>query len=113
LWGDGSPRREFLHVDDLADAVVFLMKNYDYNDIGEFVNVGTGKDITIEELARLIAEVIGFRGDFRWDTSKPNGTPRKLLDVSRLHALGWHARIPLQAGIEKTYQWYREHNFES
>jgi len=105
VWGTGAPRREFLHVDDLADAAVFLMQNYD----GEaFVNVGVGQDISIRELAELIREVVGFEGEIRFDTSKPDGTPRKLLDVSKLNALGWRARIPLRAGLRQTYQWYVE-----
>jgi len=105
VWGTGKPRREFLHVDDLADAAVFLMRNYD----GEaFVNVGVGQDISIRELAELIREVVGFEGEIRFDTSKPDGTPRKLLDVSKLNALGWRARIPLREGLRQTYQWYVE-----
>jgi len=96
IWGTGTPRREFLHVDDLADACVFLMQNY--ND-SQFVNVGVGEDISIKDLALLIQDIVGYRGELRFDTSKPDGTPRKLLDVSRLHALGWKARIPLRDGI--------------
>jgi len=106
LWGDGSPRREFLYVGDLAEAVVFLMQNYDYSDIGEFVNTGTGKDITIKELAELMSDIIGFNGDIEWDSSKPNGTPQKLLDVSRINSLGWKAKTSLRDGIQKTYEWY-------
>ena len=101
LWGSGTPRREFLHVDDLADASVFLMENYDGAQV---VNVGTGVDLSIAELAQLIAEVVGWRGRFTYDTSKPDGTPRKLLDVSRLSALGWRARIGLREGIAETYE---------
>jgi len=108
LWGDGSPLREFLYADDLADAVVFLMDNADWQDTGDFVNVGTGKDISIKDLAHLMADIIGYKGSFSWDTTKPNGTPRKLLDVSRLSAFGWTAKTPLKEGIEKTYRWYRE-----
>lgn len=106
LWGTGTPRREFLHVDDLADAAVFLMQHY---DSGEIVNVGVGEDLTILELATMIGEITGFGGALRFDTSRPDGTPRKLLDVSRLHALGWKAKIPLRQGIEQTYRWYLEH----
>lgn len=106
LWGTGSPRREFLHVDDLADAAVFLMERYDGEDI---VNVGVGEDVTIAELAEIVRDVVGYEGAIEWDTSKPDGTPRKLLDVSRLHALGWRARIGLREGIEQTYRWYCEH----
>ncbi len=108
LWGDGSPLREFLYADDLADAVVFLMENVDWKEIGDFVNVGTGKDIKLKDLAKLMAEIIGYKGSFSWDASKPNGTPRKLLDVSRLSALGWTAKTSLREGIEKTYKWYCE-----
>jgi GDP-L-fucose synthase len=104
LWGTGTPRREFLHVDDLADASVFLMERYSSPEI---VNVGTGEDLSILELAGMIGEVTGFRGKLRFDHSKPDGTPRKLLDVSRLTALGWKARIPLREGIERTYEWYK------
>jgi len=104
IWGSGNPRREFLHVDDLADAVVFVMKNRSDEDM---VNIGTGTDVTIAELARLIARIVGFTGRFVFDSSKPDGTPRKLLDVSRLEALGWRPRIDLEAGIRQTYDWYR------
>ncbi len=107
LWGTGSPRREFLHVDDLADACLFLMQNYDDS---QFVNIGVGKDIPIKELAMLIKAIVGFQGGILWDSSKPDGTPRKLLDVSRLNALGWKARIGLREGIEKTYRWFLEHS---
>jgi len=104
VWGSGTPRREFLHVDDLADACVFLMQNYSSPDI---VNVGWGKDISIAELADLISGVVGFGGGLEFDPSKPDGTPRKLLDTSRLAALGWQPRIELEAGIASTYDWYR------
>lgn len=104
LWGDGSSMREFLHADDLADAAVFLMEHADAKDIGEFVNVGTGEDIPIKDLAALIARIVGYSGEIVWDTSKPNGTPRKLLDVSRLAALGWKYRISLEQGIRMTYE---------
>lgn len=106
LWGTGSPKREFLFVDDLADAVTFLMEKYDYKDIGEIVNIGIGTDVTIKELAEQIKSVIGFEGELKWDTSKPDGTPRKLLDVSRLKNLGWQARHTLKEGILKTYESY-------
>jgi GDP-L-fucose synthase len=104
IWGSGRPRREFLHVDDLADAVVFLMKTWSED---EPINIGTGTDVTIAELARMIADVVGFTGQFVYDNSKPDGTPRKLLDISKLTALGWRSRITLQAGIRQTYEWYR------
>jgi GDP-L-fucose synthase len=104
IWGSGRPRREFMHVDDLADAVIFLMKTWSDE---EPINIGTGTDVTITDLARLIADVVGFRGQFVFDASKPDGTPRKLLDVTRLTALGWSPRIDLAAGIRQTYEWYR------
>jgi GDP-L-fucose synthase len=104
IWGSGRPRREFLHVDDLADAVVFLMKTWSDE---EPINIGTGTDLTITDLARLIANVVGFTGRFVFDDSKPDGTPRKLLDVSKLTGLGWRPSIDLQAGIRQTYEWYR------
>jgi len=103
IWGTGTPLREFLHVDDLADAAVFLMNNYSSED---FINVGVGEDITILALAELVAEIVGFHGKIVTDTSKPDGTPRKLMDVSRLHALGWKARIGLREGIAAVYQWF-------
>jgi GDP-L-fucose synthase len=103
LWGTGTPRREFLHVDDLADACLFLMRTYEDPEI---INVGTGDDISIRDLAEMIADIVGFDGDIVQDTSKPDGTPRKLMDVTRLTRLGWQARIPLRQGIEETYRWY-------
>jgi GDP-L-fucose synthase len=106
LWGDGTPRREFLYIDDLAEAAVFLMERYGYHEIGGFVNVGTGQDVTVQELAELVAEIVGFGGEYTFDRSKPNGMPRKLLDVSKIHKLGWMARTPLREGIERTYAWY-------
>lgn len=106
VWGTGTPRREFLHVDDLADASLFLMERYDGEEI---VNIGVGQDVTIAELAQLVQEVVGFAGRVVFDTTKPDGTPRKLLDVSRLQSLGWQARIGLREGIASTYQWYLAH----
>jgi GDP-L-fucose synthase len=103
VWGTGAPRREFLHVDDLAEAAVFLMREYDGT---EPINVGTGQDVTIEELANMIGEATGFEGRIVFDATKPDGTPRKLLDVSRLQALGWRHKIPLRQGIQRTYDWY-------
>lgn len=103
LWGTGTPRREFLHVDDLARACLFLLENYD--DPAP-INVGVGADLPIKELAELVAELVGYEGTLAWDTSKPDGTPRKLLDVSRLHDLGWQAEIPLRQGIRETYEWF-------
>jgi GDP-L-fucose synthase len=106
VWGSGAPMREFLHVDDLADACLFLMQNYSN---AQFVNIGAGKDISIRDLTALIAEVVGFKGDLRFDASKPDGTPKKLLDVSYLQQLGWQAKTGLREGIAQTYQWYLEH----
>jgi len=106
VWGSGSPRRELLHVDDLAQAAMFLMQNYDGEQI---VNVGTGEDLTIAELARLMQEITGYRGQLVFDRNKPDGTPRKLLDVSKLHALGWRHKIGLEDGIVDTYSWYQAH----
>ena len=106
IWGTGTPRREFLHVDDLADAVLYLLRNYDEEAI---VNVGWGEDLTIHELAKTIMSVIGYTGALTFDQSKPDGTPRKLLDVSRLRELGWHPQIRLKSGIEGTYAWFKEH----
>jgi GDP-L-fucose synthase len=108
LWGSGSPRREFLHVDDLADAAVFAMLSYDQ---GQILNVGTGEDLTIAELADMIREITGYTGRIGYDRSKPDGTPRKLLDVSRLRALGWRARIGLREGLESAYQWYAQQGY--
>lgn len=107
IWGSGTSRREFLYSDDLADAAVHLMEHYDALDIGECINVGTGFDHTIAELATLIAETVGFRGRFVFDTGRPDGTPRKLLNVSRLRALGWKARTGLAEGLARTYHDYR------
>jgi GDP-L-fucose synthase len=105
LWGTGTPLREFLHVDDLARATVFLMQNYNWQDIGDFVNVGTGKDLSIGQLAQIIAEITGFEGTIFFDLTKPDGTPRKLLDISRIRKLGWNPIIDLEKGIEATYKW--------
>jgi GDP-L-fucose synthase len=106
VWGTGSPRREFLYSDDLADACVFLMERYNAAEIGEFINIGVGKEITIREAAEQIADVVGFHGQLVFDTSKPDGTPRKLLDVSRLHHLGWEARTGFREGLAKAYADY-------
>ena len=106
LWGSGSPRREFLHVDDCAEACLILMERHS----GEtFLNVGTGKDIPIADLAVMVAEAVGYSGEIRWDQTKPDGTPRKLLDCTRMHALGWAPKIALRDGIAATYRWYVEH----
>jgi GDP-L-fucose synthase len=106
IWGTGTPRREFLHVDDLADAVVYLLQNYDGEPI---VNIGWGEDVTIRELAEMVMSAIGYTGALAFDATKPDGTPRKLLDVSRLHGLGWRPRISLKEGIAATYTWFKEH----
>lgn len=103
-WGTGSPRREFLHVDDMAEACLFLLENYDGPSQ---VNVGTGSDVTIKEIAETIADVVGYQGDVRWDTTKPDGTPQKLMDVSLINDAGWTARIGLREGLESTVAWFR------
>ena len=110
LWGTGSPRREFLHVSDLAAACVFLMQSFDAQRDDYFVNVGVGEDISIKELAELVQKVVGFSGTIRWNTEMPDGTPRKLLDVGRLKALGWEASMPLADGVAQTYQWFLENS---
>ena len=112
VWGSGTPKREFLYVDDLAEAIVFLLEKVNAKDLYQTritqINIGMGKDLTINELAELIAEVIGFKGKIVYDSSKPDGTPRKLLDVTRINNLGWKAKTDLKTGIQKTYQWYLE-----
>ncbi len=105
VWGSGKPLREFLHVDDLAAACLFLLENYESPEI---INIGTGTDLTIRELAELICEVVGFEGELTWDASKPDGTPRKLLDISKIKSLGWEPTIPLREGIAQTYEWFRQ-----
>src|SRR5690606_26688351 len=106
-WGTGSPRREFLHVDDMAAACLHLMENYDGPDQ---VNVGTGTDVTIKELAEAVAAATGYTGQMEWDTTKPDGTPQKLLDVTKLDEAGWRAAIDLNKGIQSTVAWYRENS---
>ena len=106
LWGDGSPKREFLHVDDLAEAAYTCMERYDSEKI---INVGTGIDVTIKELAEIIVDVTGYKNHYQWDASKPNGTPRKVLNVDRIKSLDWQPKISLREGIESTYEWYKEH----
>jgi GDP-L-fucose synthase len=103
VWGTGEPRREFLHVDDLASALLLLLQKYDSPEI---INVGCGEDITIRELARLICDLVGFDGELVWDRTKPDGTPRKLLDVTKIRALGWQPTIPLRKGVAQTYEWF-------
>jgi GDP-L-fucose synthase len=109
IWGSGSPRREFLHVDDCADACVYLLQTYDESEI---VNIGFGEDVSIKDLALLVKEAVGYDGELRFDTSKPDGTPRKLLDISRLRSLGWQPKISLSSGIAMTVRWYVEHHVE-
>ncbi len=104
LWGDGSPYREFLHADDCADALIFLMERYDYPKLGEFINLGSGSELSIRELAAKVARVVGFEGQIQWDTTKPNGTPRKLLDSSKLQSLGWSPKTGLDEGIAAAYE---------
>lgn len=110
LWGTGTPRREFLYVDDLAGACVHLMDGYDARAIGEFVNIGTGRDMSIRELAELVRDIVGYEGAIRWDLSKPDGTPQKLLDIARIGELGWRAETCLEEGIRKTYAWFLENS---
>ena len=105
VWGTGTPKREFLHVDDMADASVYLMNNYDGDEI---VNVGVGEDVSIKELAEIVKDTVGFEGELKFDTTKPDGTPRKLLDISKLNSTGWKAKINLKDGIKSTYQWFIE-----
>lgn len=112
VWGTGKPKREFLYVDDLADAIYFIMDKINATDLYSKgisqINIGTGEDLEIGELVRIIAEVVGFKGEIRYDTTKPDGTPRKLMDISRLHSLGWHHKTSLKEGIEKAYRWFQE-----
>lgn len=109
LWGSGTPMREFLYAEDLAEACIHLMKNYSAQDVGEFVNIGTGVDLSIRELAVMVAEITGYTGEIRWDSTKPDGMMRKVLDTSRINDLGWSAKTDLRQGIENTYAWYRIH----
>jgi GDP-L-fucose synthase len=109
VWGTGTPRREFLHVDDLAGACRFLLENYDSPEV---INVGYGEDVTIRELAEMIREIVGFEGALTFDTTKPDGTPRKLLDTSKISALGWKPLIPMRQGVEQAYRWFVEHEVE-
>lgn len=110
IWGTGKPRREFLYVDDLADACLYFMNTYDYGDIYPFVNIGTGEDIEISELARLVQEIVGYKGELTFNLDKPDGTPVKRLDVSKANRLGWKSSTSLDEGIEKTYEWYIHHH---
>lgn len=106
VWGTGTPLREFMYVDDLADGLIFLMRHYDHT--ADFINIGTGEEVSIQDLALLLKELVGFQGDLVFDGSKPDGTPRKLMDVSRLHQLGWQAKTDLRTGIAETYRWFQQ-----
>lgn len=112
IWGSGTPLREFLYVDDLAEAILFLLENVDAGNLYSLgisqINIGTGKDISISELAKLISNIVGFSGNIKFNSTKPDGTPRKLMDVSRINSLGWHYKTELQEGIDKTYKWFLE-----
>jgi GDP-L-fucose synthase len=108
MWGSGNVYREFLYVEDLADACIFLMENYDYKDIGELINIGTGEDITLINVARMVKVIVGFDGEIKHDLTKPDGTPRKLLDVSRLFKLGWRPKVSLEEGIKRSYEAYKK-----
>lgn len=110
IWGSGQPLREFLHVDDLTDALLFLMRNYSNGDI---INIGSGKEVSISNLARIISDVVGYRGELKFDRSKPDGTPRKLLDIDRASSLGWNAELELNAGIADAYRWFTTHQAHS
>ena len=106
VWGDGSVFREMMHADDLADACVYLMQNKDAKDIGELVNITDGTDIQLKNLINMVAEIIGYTGTIEYDKSKPNGTPRKMMDAEKIKSLGWSPKIKLDEGIKKAYQWY-------
>ncbi|HHY74159.1 MAG TPA: GDP-L-fucose synthase [Bacillus bacterium] len=109
VWGTGQPKREFLYVDDLADACIYLMQNYHARDVGEFINIGMGVDISIAQLAVVIKNIVGYQGQITFNEDKPDGTPRKLLDVSKMNSLGWKSKVVLEEGIRTTYEWYRNH----
>jgi GDP-L-fucose synthase len=108
VWGTGTPMREFMYVDDLADGLIFLMQHY--NHTPDFINIGTGQEVSINDLALIMKNLVGFKGDLVFDPSKPDGTPRKLMDVSRLHQLGWQAKTDLNTGIAETYRWFQQHD---
>jgi len=112
LWGSGSPYREFLHVDDLAEACLFLMRNFDAKDVGGFVNVGVGEDTQIREIAELIKEIVGYQGKIKWDSTKPDGCPKKLTDVTKINKLGWHSKIDLERGLTLVYEGYKNEEVE-
>ena len=103
IWGTGKPTREFMYVDEASDGIVFLLKNYSQSEI---INLGTGKEISIEKLAQLVAKTVGFKGQIKFDRTKPDGAPRKLLDVSKLNILGWHSKLSFETGLRETYDWY-------
>ena len=112
VWGTGNPRREFMYVDDLADSIYYLMQKVNAKDLYEngisHINIGTGKDLTISELAEIVSRVVGYKGKIKYDASKPDGTPRKLLDVTRLNSFGWKYKTELEEGIKKSYKWFLE-----
>jgi GDP-L-fucose synthase len=110
LWGTGEVYREFMYSDDLASACLYLMENKEAKEIGELVNIGSGEDLKIKDLAELIKRTVGFKGEIVWDKTKPDGTPKKLLDISRLKALGWEPKVPLEEGIGRAYGWYVNRN---
>lgn len=107
LWGSGKPARDFLYVDDLADAAVFLMERYSHKDIGEIINIGTGEGLKIRDLADIVKAIVGFKGEIRYDTSKPDGMPRRVLDISKIEKLGWRPKTSLKEGVNKEYEWYK------
>lgn len=106
IWGSGKPKREFLYVDDLADACIYLLELYNQRDIGSFINIGTGRDLSVKQLADIVRRIVGYTGDIKFDPSKPEGTPRKLLDITKMNSLGWKAKTSLEDGIWKTYKWF-------
>lgn len=106
IWGSGKPKREFLYVDDLADACFYLLELYNQRDIGSFINIGTGRDLSVKQLADIVRRIVGYTGDIKFDLSKPDGTPRKLLDITKMNSLGWKAKTSLEDGICKTYKWF-------
>ena len=107
LWGSGEPVREFLYVEDMAEACVFLMENKEHKDIGEFINIGMGRGLKIRELAGIVKDITGFKGDIKQDRTKPDGMPKKVLDVSRMRSLGWEPKVDMEEGIRRTFEWFR------
>ena len=113
LWGTGKAKREFLYVDDLANACLYFMENYNAKELPSFINIGTGEDITIKKLAELIRDIEGYYGEIIWDTSKPDGMPRKVVDITIANKLGWQAKVSLEEGIKKTYEWFLKYRQKS